>query len=65
VARKTKRKATSVIVMCMTAAFFVGLGLGVLLNAVLTVLVLMLAAGAAIGYYIDHKNGIRYRSKPH
>ena len=63
-ARKT-RKATSVIVMCMTAAFFVGLGLGVLLNAVLIVLVLMLAAGAAVGYTIDRKNGIRYRSKPH
>ena len=63
-AKKTK-KATSVIVMCMTAAFFVGLGLGALMDAVLIMLVLMLMAGAAIGYTIDRKNGISYRSKPH
>jgi uncharacterized membrane protein YoaK (UPF0700 family) len=61
--KKTKRKATSVIVMCITAAFFLGLGLGALLNAVLIVMALMIVAGAAVGFYIDRRNGITY-TKP-
>jgi hypothetical protein len=58
-----KRKATSVIAICITAGFFLGIGLGVLMNAIVLVLSVMLLAGGALGYYIDRRNGISYQRK--
>jgi hypothetical protein len=59
--RKSKKiKATSVLPMCATVGFFIGIGLGALLNNVLLLLFIGVAAGSAAGYAIDRKNGISY-----
>ena len=62
--RKTpKRKSTSVLALSITVGIFLGIGLGALMNALLVVIIITLTASAAIGYYIDKKNGISYRRK--
>jgi hypothetical protein len=59
--RKAKKvKATSVLPMCATVGFFIGIGLGALLNNVLLLLFVGIAAGSAAGYAIDRRNGISY-----
>ena len=64
IARKTpKRKSTSVLPLSITVGIFLGIGLGALMDALLLVIIIMLTASAAIGYYIDKKNGISYRRK--
>lgn len=66
-AAKTSRKVkpVSVMALCATAGFFLGFGLGALMNNVLLITVLGLLAGAATGYYFDKKNNIPYtRRKP-
>ncbi len=61
--RARKIKHTRVIEMCVTAGFFLGIGLGAMMNNLLPVLVLSLLVSAGIGYYIDRKHGIDY-TKP-
>ena len=64
IARKTpKRKSTSVLPLSITVGIFLGIGLGALMDALLLVIIITLTASAAIGYYIDKKNGISYRRK--
>lgn len=58
--RGPKIKATSVMALCMTAGFFLGIGLGALMSNVLIITVLGIAAGAGAGYYVDKRNGIAY-----
>lgn len=60
---KTSRKIkpTSVIALCATAGLFLGFGLGALMGLLLVVTGLGLIAGLALGYYVDSKNGIRYK----
>lgn len=59
---KTSRKAkpVSVMALCATAGFFLGFGLGALMNSVLLITALGLLAGSATGYYFDRKNNIPY-----
>lgn len=64
---KTSRKVkpVSVMALCATAGFFLGFGLGALMDNVLLITVLGLMAGGATGYYFDSKNNIPYtRRKP-
>lgn len=58
--KRTKAEPTSLLPMCLAIGFFLGLGLGPLMGAVLPVIVLGTAAGAAVGYLIDRRNGVRY-----
>lgn len=59
--RKTRKgKPTSVLAMCATVGFFIGLGLGALMNNLLVVMFVVVALGCLIGYQIDKKNGITY-----
>ncbi len=58
--RGRKIKATSVMPLCMTAGFFLGIGLGALMSNVLIITALGIAAGAGAGYYVDKRNGIAY-----
>jgi len=58
--RKSGIPATSVMPLCLTAGFFLGFGLGALMQELLLVIGLGMAAGAAIGYLIDRRNGIPY-----
>lgn len=51
---------TSVMPLCLTAGFFLGFGLGALMQELLLVIGLGIAAGAAVGYLIDRRNGITY-----
>lgn len=60
VKRGRRIKATSVIALCITAGFFLGIGLGALMNNILLVTVLGVLAGAGAGYYVDKRNGIAY-----
>ena len=46
--------------MCATVGFFIGLGLGALMNNLLLVMFIVVALGCLIGYQIDKKNGITY-----
>lgn len=59
-------KPTSIMPMSLTAGFFLGVGLGALMNSMLVVVVVGVIAGGAFGYYIDRRNGIPYtrRSRP-
>jgi len=59
---KTSRKVkpVSVMALCATAGFFLGFGLGALMNNLLLVTALGLLAGVATGYYFDKKNNIPY-----
>lgn len=59
---KTSRKVkpVSVMALCATAGFFLGFGLGALMDNVLLITVLGLLAGSATGYYFDRKNNIPY-----
>lgn len=68
-ARTTKRKSVktskkikpvSVMALCVTAGFFLGFGLGALMNNVFLITALGLLAGAGTGYYFDKKNNIPY-----
>ncbi len=58
--KRSKTEPTSLLPMCLTIGFFLGLGLGPLMDAVLVVIVLGMVAGAAVGYLIDRRNGVRY-----
>lgn len=58
--RKQQLAPTSVMPLCLTAGFFLGFGLGALMQNLLPVTGLGMAAGAAIGYLIDRRNGIAY-----
>lgn len=58
--KKKKIKHTDMVLMTTTIGFFLGIGLGALMNNVLLVTGLGLAAGAGVGYYIDRKNGAAY-----
>ncbi|MDP1930715.1 MAG: hypothetical protein Q8L60_04585 [Gammaproteobacteria bacterium] len=59
--RKTrKNKPTSVLAMCATVGFFIGVGLGALMNNLLLVMFIVVAISCAVGYQIDKKNGITY-----
>lgn len=58
--RKQKLTATSVMPLCLTAGFFLGFGLGALMQNLLLVTGLGMVAGAAVGYLIDRRNGIAY-----
>ncbi|MDP3518729.1 MAG: hypothetical protein Q8S94_16345 [Pseudohongiella sp.] len=60
-----KLKATSFMAMCISCGLFLGFGLGAMLNNVLLVTLIGLLSGAAIGYYIDKKNGIAYTQSRH
>jgi uncharacterized membrane protein len=60
-----KLKATSFMAMCISCGLFLGFGLGAMLNNVLIVTLIGLLSGAAIGYYIDKKNGIAYTQPRH
>lgn len=59
---KTSRKVkpVSVMALCATAGFFLGFGLGALINNLLLITALGLLAGAGAGYYFDKKNNIPY-----
>lgn len=59
--RNTKKiKATSLLPMCVIVGFFIGVGLGALMQAFLMVMIIGVVAGAGLGYYLDKKNGITY-----
>ncbi|MGM0634154.1 MAG: hypothetical protein ACQETO_13420 [Pseudomonadota bacterium] len=58
--RKQQVAPTSVMPLCLTAGFFLGFGLGALMQELLLVTGIGMAAGAALGYLIDRRNGIRY-----
>lgn len=58
--RKQQLPPTSVLPLCLTAGFFLGFGLGALMQELLLVTALGIAAGAAVGYLIDRRNGIAY-----
>jgi uncharacterized membrane protein YfcA len=58
-----KVKAGSVMALCMTAGFFLGFGLGALMDRLLLVMLFGLVAGAAAGYYFDKKNGVSYTQR--
>lgn len=58
--RKQTVPATSVLPLCLTAGFFLGFGLGALMQNLLPVILIGLAIGGAVGYVIDRRNGIRY-----
>ncbi|MDP2283952.1 MAG: hypothetical protein Q8L06_07425 [Pseudohongiella sp.] len=60
-----KLKATSFMAMCISCGLFLGFGLGAMLNNVLLVTLIGLFSGAAVGYYIDKKNGIAYTQPRH
>jgi len=51
--------------LCATAGFFLGFGLGALMNNVLLITALGLLAGGATGYYFDRKNNIPYTRRKH
>lgn len=55
-----KVKPESVMALCATAGFFLGFGLGALMNSLLLITTLGLLAGVATGYYVDKKNNIPY-----
>ena len=55
-----KVKATSVMAMCVIVGFFIGVGLGALMDRLLLVMLLGTVAGAALGWYLDRRNGITY-----
>jgi divalent metal cation (Fe/Co/Zn/Cd) transporter len=58
--RNKKLKATSLLGMCATIGFFLGLGLGALMNSVWLVTLLGLLVGGGIGFQIDRRNGVPY-----
>ncbi|MEX1198322.1 MAG: hypothetical protein WEB57_10750 [Pseudohongiellaceae bacterium] len=58
--RKQQLAATSVMPLCLTAGFFLGFGLGALMQELLLVIGIGLLAGAVVGYLIDRRNGIAY-----
>lgn len=58
--RKQQLAATSVMPLCLTAGFFLGFGLGALMQDLLLVTALGVAASAVVGYLIDRRNGIAY-----
>jgi putative flippase GtrA len=60
-----KLKASSFMAMCISCGLFLGFGLGAMLNNVLLVTLIGLLSGAAVGYYIDKKNGIAYTQPKH
>lgn len=55
-----KAQPTSVLAMCMTVGFFLGIGLGALMDALLLVIGIGLLAGGAIGFSIDRRNDVPY-----
>lgn len=63
--RNKKLKPTSLIGMCATIGFFLGIGLGALMNNVLLVTLLGTLLGAGVGFQVDRRNGVPYtrRSK--
>jgi len=58
--QRRKIKPTSMLPMSLTAGFFLGVGLGALMNSILLVIVLGLVAGGAFGYIVDQRNGVPY-----
>jgi len=58
-----KVKAASIMALCMTAGFFLGFGLGALMDRLLPVMLLGVITGAAVGYYFDKKNGVSYTQR--
>ena len=58
--RKQGIPPTSVMPLCLTAGFFLGFGLGALMQQLLLVTGIGMAAGALLGYLIDRRNGIAY-----
>lgn len=63
--QRRKVKATSLMPMSLPAGFFLGVGLGALMNNLLLVTLLGVIIGGGFGYYIDKRNGIPYtRRKP-
>jgi uncharacterized membrane protein YfcA len=65
--KKSRRnvKPVSVMALCVTAGFFLGFGLGALMDNLLLIIALGLIAGAATGYYFDKKNNIPYTRRNH
>jgi len=58
-----KRKAqrpTSVLALCLSIGFFLGIGLGALMNMLWAVRLTTLLVAGGIGYAIDRRNGVSY-----
>lgn len=62
--RSKKLKPTSVLPMCATVGFFIGIGLGALMGEFLLVMLIGVVIGSAAGFAIDKKNGITYGRGP-
>lgn len=60
VKRNKRIKATSVLAMCVIVGFFIGVGLGALMDRLLLVMLIGTLAGAGLGWYLDRRNGITY-----
>jgi len=59
-AKRTKLKYSELLPMSTTVGFFLGIGLGALMNNVWLVTGIGVLIGAAVGYYIDRKNNAPY-----
>ena len=62
--RPKKRQPTSVLPMCATVGLFIGIGLGALRGEFVLVMLIGVAAGSALGFQLDRKNGISYGRRP-
>jgi hypothetical protein len=50
--------------MCATVGLFIGIGLGALMGEFVLVMLIGVAAGSALGFQLDRKNGISYGRRP-
>lgn len=58
--QRRKVQAASILPMTLPAGFFLGVGLGALMNNMLLVTLLGVIIGGGFGYYVDKRNGIPY-----
>ncbi|MDT8428940.1 MAG: hypothetical protein RQ757_09255 [Pseudomonadales bacterium] len=57
---KRKKKASSVMPLCLSGGLFLGFGLGVIMEQPLLVTLLALIASAVLAWRIDKKAGVAY-----
>lgn len=58
--KRQRIKATSIMPMSLTAGFFLGIGLGALMNQMLLLILTGLVIGGGFGYYVDKRNRVPY-----
>lgn len=58
--QRRKIQPTSILPMSLPTGFFLGVGLGALMNNMLPVILIGVIVGGGLGYYLDKRNGIPY-----